>query len=384
MKNDQFLDLLKDSNALIGIPLDDLEVLYAKYPFSKNIQILYNKKRSLLGLTQNKLPMQKLRAQHNHPVLLEHILYGKSAEDYESINTVYDSIFEKIESESRLPGESEETSIQELPKEIPSAAMDIEDIEQTQVATEVDAVVQQSAELELVDIETSLESKKRNKEAKQLKNIQFEDKEPNIQDSESEPKKSERENIKFIEVGPFNLSNKSKVKSKKQDKSKAKKQKGSKKKKQAEKSNVKTEIKTKKKKKQRTAKKKTTIKKVQKKKTVKENVAQELDYSSWLDSLRSTKELLEGQTSLKKKTTKKKPKASKKSIKKARKQNKKGKLQDKIDRSLQRNTNIYTETLAHLMEKQGHKKQAVEIYEQLMINNPEKSDYFANRIQKLK
>ena len=42
-----------------------------------------------------------------------------------------------------------------------------------------------------------------------------------------------------------------------------------------------------------------------------------------------------------------------------------------------------TETMAKLYLQQGNKAMAVKIYEQLMIDNPKKSVYFANRIKEI-
>jgi hypothetical protein len=41
------------------------------------------------------------------------------------------------------------------------------------------------------------------------------------------------------------------------------------------------------------------------------------------------------------------------------------------------------ETMAKLYLQQGNKAMAVKIYEQLMIDNPKKSVYFANRIKEI-
>ena len=42
-----------------------------------------------------------------------------------------------------------------------------------------------------------------------------------------------------------------------------------------------------------------------------------------------------------------------------------------------------TETMAKIYLQQGNKTMAVKIYEQLMIDNPKKSVYFANRIKEI-
>lgn len=51
--------------------------------------------------------------------------------------------------------------------------------------------------------------------------------------------------------------------------------------------------------------------------------------------------------------------------------------------SLKDNLGFVSETLADIYAKQGNKKMAKQIYEQLMLKNPEKKLYFAGRIKKL-
>lgn len=47
-------------------------------------------------------------------------------------------------------------------------------------------------------------------------------------------------------------------------------------------------------------------------------------------------------------------------------------------------SDIYTETLAQLNMKQGNREVALEIYEKLILKNPDKKAYFASKIQELK
>ncbi|MCC6413700.1 MAG: hypothetical protein IT270_18780 [Saprospiraceae bacterium] len=54
------------------------------------------------------------------------------------------------------------------------------------------------------------------------------------------------------------------------------------------------------------------------------------------------------------------------------------------ERSVQENKEIASETLARLYWRQGHKEKALAMYERLCLLFPEKSDYFASEIDKLK
>lgn len=51
--------------------------------------------------------------------------------------------------------------------------------------------------------------------------------------------------------------------------------------------------------------------------------------------------------------------------------------------SLSEDTGIASETLAEILEKQGHYKKAMAMYEQLRLQHPEKSAFFAAKIEKL-
>ena len=57
---------------------------------------------------------------------------------------------------------------------------------------------------------------------------------------------------------------------------------------------------------------------------------------------------------------------------------------EQIDQSVSIDGAAISETLAVLMEKQGHIDKAIEMYEKLSLINPEKSAYFAALIEKLK
>jgi len=53
-------------------------------------------------------------------------------------------------------------------------------------------------------------------------------------------------------------------------------------------------------------------------------------------------------------------------------------------KSIDASNSIVTETMAVVLEKQGKFAKAIEVYEKLIIKNPEKSSTFANRIDELK
>jgi tetratricopeptide (TPR) repeat protein len=56
---------------------------------------------------------------------------------------------------------------------------------------------------------------------------------------------------------------------------------------------------------------------------------------------------------------------------------------DYAERSTEENYDLATETLASVLESQGKIKKAIEVYKQLILKFPEKSSYFAARIESL-
>ncbi len=73
-------------------------------------------------------------------------------------------------------------------------------------------------------------------------------------------------------------------------------------------------------------------------------------------------------------------------LKKSKKKRKAGQkdVSNIAEQSITRHPDVISETLAKLLAQQGEKEQAAEIYERLMLVFPEKSAYFANRIEQLK
>ena len=91
----------------------------------------------------------------------------------------------------------------------------------------------------------------------------------------------------------------------------------------------------------------------------------------------------------KKKGKKKKKSKNKKSKKeepkkKDKKKKKKRKIIDIAKKSIENSDDIISETLAELLAKQGSRKKAIQMYERLSLIFPEKSAFFAAKIEKLK
>ncbi len=132
-----------------------------------------------------------------------------------------------------------------------------------------------------------------------------------------------------------------------------------------------------------------------------EDKAKISDFTAWINTLKNNTPcdsaktpLVEAEGSKKKEKKTKSPnkinaKKSKKE-KKARKKKKKkssiknSQLLSKIKKSIKGKKNPASESLAELYLTQGHPKKAIKTYEKLSLINPEKSDYFAARIDELK
>ena len=68
---------------------------------------------------------------------------------------------------------------------------------------------------------------------------------------------------------------------------------------------------------------------------------------------------------------------------KVKKKKKKSKAELIAAESVKLSKDVATETLAQLLEKQEHYSKAIKMYERLRLENPEKSDYFASKIESL-
>lgn len=66
------------------------------------------------------------------------------------------------------------------------------------------------------------------------------------------------------------------------------------------------------------------------------------------------------------------------------KHSKKSKVEASAEKSIKKNTHMVSEPLAQLLAAQGHNLEAIEMYKRLILNIPEKSAYFAARIEELK
>ncbi len=70
--------------------------------------------------------------------------------------------------------------------------------------------------------------------------------------------------------------------------------------------------------------------------------------------------------------------------KKRKKKVKMKQLESITDISFEQRSKIVSESLAKILAKQGYTEEAIEMYKQLSLNIPEKSDYFATQIEELK
>lgn len=122
------------------------------------------------------------------------------------------------------------------------------------------------------------------------------------------------------------------------------------------------------------------------------------DFIKWLKKLPGAAEhqdsiidmQMERKKDKKKKKSKKENKIRLKGLKKKdkekkkKKKGKKNELEKIIQSSVEKKDDLVSETLAMILAKQEHFSKAIEMYEKLILINPEKSSYFAARIRELK
>ncbi len=356
MTGKHFVELLSRPEKVYEMPLSQLEQLLKKHPYSKNVQLLYLKKLNSLGSTQNENEFKKYAMQHQHPMMFsQFISENNQEEEHEEINKLYQDIFDSIHLDKAENTESSERAETKLMENEEAVILDTH-----QSALHVEQEEEEKVFEEKYEIKEEMVVNKGDSTFVDETLLQGEYEVPESIDDEIN-NLSDNDHIRYILV--------------KDDSSK--KIKEEKKKKEKKDKHVKKKAKRLKVKKVKADQVNTKEIKTKEDKTIKEKAkkpAKKLTYVDWLDGLKSTAEVVKSEI----------VKGSKKKGKKKKKKKKGDKLQSKINKSLVRNTKIYTETLAQLLEKQGHKKEAIEIYRQLMHNNPEKSDYFAGRIDKLK
>ncbi len=364
MKTDALINVLGDLNQLAHIDEATLLELVEKYPYVQNFKFLLAKKKQLSNNTDDLQAFQDLTrfiSDKGHLYnRLTHSECEQSTDIYRSpeIDKIIEDTIRQSETTSTDPSESI----------IPTAPQEKEET----------GIIDQNED-------TLDEPIKQSRSVLKI-----------VQEPEQPLPKEASEELDFIQVKPFK---KKKSKTSKTDK---KKKKGSKK----ESAKKRTpELKKKKHKRSVTSsKKKEKLKSKKTKKSVVQAhkpaviVEEEFDsFNAWLQSLNNSRNAPETEESanVKKKqkkekqkksalkTSKKVAKKKKSKGKKTDKKKKKNKLQHKIDASLERKPAVVSETLAIIMAKQGHIKEAKNIYSQLILLYPEKSSYFADQIKKL-
>lgn len=378
------IQLLENPKDLEQVPLKELEQLVQRYGYSHSIQVLYTLKLQSLNSPETDKQLERLQAWLPANPYLHRLLYPESAaEDNLAIQEI-DQHFEASLQEIKQNTADNEPSIQVTEDE-----MDAIDIQKQDITEEVSELVEEKSPEETHQVyETEEQDKVSTTPAKELDQEAQDDVETTIETNSSEKQiltttsDIDQDNIAVSESTEPELEPDHSV-NKELDESndafideKFQAEIGTEtddisyvtfKKKKVKKEAKKAKKQAKKAKKKAKKKEKKQAKKLARSKN-KETDNQESQVSSadnfvdWLEQLGSKK----------------------KRNKKAKKAKKKNKLQEKIDSSLHLDADIASETLAKLMLLQHKKMAAIQIYKQLMLNNPEKSSYFAEQIKKIK
>ena len=389
MTTESLIKILGDLNQLENVTLEELTALKDQFPYSQNFQVLVAKKKQLLGRDDSDEAFQNLT---NYIVNKNHLYerFAESEAEPPNVHTQSSSLDKLIEDEL-FSGQE-----QEVEEDISAAIKSIEESDISEDVTEnlefqeeillnnssEEPVLEPQIEPEYVSV-SDIDDKVVIPANKSIEEV-------DISDKRNEEEIVEEDELDFITVKPVKLpknktvkSKKKKNKTKKPDhkmKSKKKKEKAEKKKKKAIKSSEKDRKKI--------AKEKKKNLKKEREEKAKEVFTENLDsFTTWLASLSPAKKVdFEPvydvkETSESNKNTSNPEVKVKKKKKKSKK--KKKKLQNKIDSSQQRKSVVVSETLAEIMANQGHIKQSIDIYKQLMLLYPEKSGYFASQIKKL-
>ncbi|MEO1714838.1 MAG: tetratricopeptide repeat protein, partial [Bacteroidota bacterium] len=101
-------------------------------------------------------------------------------------------------------------------------------------------------------------------------------------------------------------------------------------------------------------------------------------FSSWIKQFQSP------QTNLRLDSIMESSRPNTAKVKKKKQEKKVNRAETLAQRSLRENHDLASETLAMILEKQGHHEKAIRMYERLGLIFPEKSSFFAEKIKNLK
>ena len=387
MTPERIAELLADSNQIKEEPLESFERLIIAYPYSQSMQLLYGMKLKSLGKAElsKDSSWQVYFPDKNH---LYYKIHGEKDLSFQNevdrIDLEIEEIFSELEYGDKIkPTINEEAELMDEDS--------IFDTEQFKVKEEL----KENQESNPIEEDSILSVDRIIEENDYSKDIKFID-----------IKKSKKKKLKKIvskNLKPKKKKSPKKVSLKKEEVEKVQ----SKTKQEAIKPKT---IVTKTKKKKKAKKKQVVLKKLIPALPEISTDSSEDPFVQWLASLKKKEKSIMASKDKKKKTKKEKkkkdlevvqkkpkskkgkkfktPKSKKSKAKKGRKEKKaskkQAKLQRKIDSSLNRRKEVASPTLADLLAKQGHNKEAIKIYKQLMLNNPEKNSYFASQIKKLK